>query len=95
MQRDIDIYDFFRWMTFQLQNEQQHVVDLNIQILDALFHIADYRLAFWNTPHAINSLVNVLKKAHQKNLGPQKVYEISFAVWLLTFDDNIAKQLDK
>lgn len=82
-------------MTFQLQHEQQHIVDLNIQILDALFHIAEYRQAFWKTPHAINSLVNVLKKALLKSLGPQKVYEISFAIWLLTFDSDIAKQLDK
>jgi V-type H+-transporting ATPase subunit H len=82
-------------MTFQLQHDQQHIVDLNIQILDALFHIAEYRQAFYQTPHAIHSLANVLKLAHENHLGPQKVYEISFAIWLLTFDTEIAKQLDK
>ncbi|KAI8064318.1 armadillo-type protein [Gilbertella persicaria] len=94
-QRDIDIYEFFRWITFQLQSQHQHVVDLNIQILDALFHIPEYRKAFWNTTHAIDSLANILKKAKEKNVGPQKIYEITFAIWLLTFDKDIAKNLDK
>ncbi|KAI9347485.1 ATPase V1 complex subunit H [Pilaira anomala] len=90
-ERDIDINEFFRWMTFQLQSPLQHVIDLNIQILDALFHIPEYRRAFWNTTHAMDSLINILKKAN----GPQKVYELAFAVWLLSFDEVIAKNLDR
>ncbi|KAG2196715.1 hypothetical protein INT47_009625 [Mucor saturninus] len=90
-ERDIDINEFFRWMTFQLQSPQQHVIDLNIQILDALFHIPAYRRTFWNTPHAIDSLVNILKKSS----APQKVYELTFAIWLLSFDDEVAKHLDR
>lgn len=91
--RDIDIGEFFRWTTFQLQSRQQHVVDLHIQILDALFHVPEYRRAFWETPHAVDSLVNVLKA--NKNSGPQKIYELTFAIWLLTFDEKVAKHLDK
>ena len=91
MERDIDIHEFFRWMTFQLQSPQQHVIDLNIQILDALFHIPEYRRAFWNTTHAVDSLVTILKKSS----APQKVYELTFAVWLLSFDEQVAKHLDR
>ncbi|CEP09165.1 hypothetical protein [Parasitella parasitica] len=94
-QRDVDIHEFFRWMTFQLQSQHQHVIELNVQILDALFHIPAYRKAFWNTNHAIDSLVNLLKNAQTKNIGPQKIYELTFAIWLLTFDKEIAKNLDK
>lgn len=94
-QRDVDIHEFFRWMTFQLQSQHQHVVELNVQILDALFHIPAYRRAFWNTTHAIDSLVNILKNAQTRNVGPQKIYELAFAIWLLTFDTEIAKNLDK
>ncbi|GAA5806858.1 hypothetical protein MFLAVUS_000206 [Mucor flavus] len=90
-ERDIDINEFFRWMTFQLQSPLQHVVDLNIQILDALFHIPEYRRAFWDTTHATDSLVNILKKS----TAPQKVYELTFAVWLLSFDIEVAKNLDR
>jgi V-type H+-transporting ATPase subunit H len=90
-ERDIDIHEFFRWMTFQLQSPQQHVIDLNIQILDALFHIPKYRRAFWNTSHAIESLVNILKKS----TAPQKIYELTFAIWLLSFDTEVAKNLDR
>lgn len=78
-------------MTFQLQSPFQHVIDLNIQILDALFHIPEYRRAFWNTTHAMDSLINILKKAN----GAQKIYELVFAVWLLSFDEIIAKNLDR
>ncbi|KAI8378858.1 ATPase V1 complex subunit H [Choanephora cucurbitarum] len=94
-QRDIDIYEFFRWITFQLQSPHQHTIDLNIQILDALFHIPEYREAFWKTTHAIDSLVNILKKTQEKNAGPQKAYEIMFALWLLTFNKTIAENLDR
>ncbi|KAF1804606.1 ATPase, V1 complex, subunit H [Mucor lusitanicus] len=94
-QRDIDIHEFFRWMTFQLQSQHQHVIELNVQILDALFHIPAYRQAFWKTSHAIDSLVSILKNASSRNLGPQKIYELTFAIWLLTFDTEIAKNLDK
>ncbi|KAI8393735.1 armadillo-type protein [Radiomyces spectabilis] len=90
--RDIDIGDFFRWMTFQLQSRNAPVTELNIQILDALFHIPAYRKAFWQTPHAVDSLVAILKRG---NNNPQKVYEITFAIWLLTFDDEIAAQLNR
>ncbi|KAG2231488.1 ATPase V1 complex subunit H [Thamnidium elegans] len=90
-ERDIDINEFFRWMTFQLQSPLQHVVDLNIQILDALFHIPEYRRAFWDTTHATDSLVNILKKSS----APQKVYELTFAIWLLSFDNEVAKNLDR
>ncbi|KAI9471850.1 MAG: ATPase, V1 complex, subunit H [Benjaminiella poitrasii] len=94
---EVDINDFFKWMTFQLQSHHQHVIDLNIQILDTLFHLPDYRKVFWNTSHAIDSLVNILKAAcaNQKQVGPQKMYELTFAIWLLTFDDNIAKNMER
>lgn len=82
-------------MTFQLQSQHQHVIELNVQILDALFHIPTYRQAFWKTSHAIDSLVSILKNASSRNLGPQKIYELTFAIWLLTFDADIAKNLDK
>lgn len=78
-------------MTFQLQSPHQHVIDLNIQILDALFHIPEYRRAFWNTSHAVDSLINNLKKSNT----PQKMYELTFAVWLLSFDQEVAKNLDR
>ncbi|CDH54650.1 atpase v1 complex subunit h [Lichtheimia corymbifera JMRC:FSU:9682] len=90
--RDIDINDFFRWMTFQLQSRNANLIELNIQILDALFHIPPYRMAFWNTLHAVDTLVNILKKGSS---NPQVTYEIVFAIWLLTFDRDIAANLNK
>ncbi|KAI8140720.1 armadillo-type protein [Fennellomyces sp. T-0311] len=90
--RDIDIDDFFRWMTFQLQSRNPNLIELNVQILDALFHIPAYRKSFWNTLHAMDSFINVLKKG---NANPQVMYEITFALWLLTFDAEIAANLNR
>ncbi|KAG1454585.1 hypothetical protein G6F46_007379 [Rhizopus delemar] len=91
--REIDIQAFFRWVTFQLQSRHQHVVDLHVQILDALFHIPEYRRVFWETSHAIDALIHVLKANTQSD--PQKIYELTFAIWLLTFDPHVAKHLNK
>ncbi|KAG0179240.1 H(+)-transporting V1 sector ATPase subunit H [Apophysomyces sp. BC1034] len=90
--RDLDIDNFFRWMTFQLQSPQPYILDLNVQILDALFHIPTYRKVFWNTSHAVDSLVNILKTGSS---NPQQVYEVTFAIWLLTFDKEIAANLNR
>ncbi|KAI9274571.1 armadillo-type protein [Phascolomyces articulosus] len=89
---DIDIDDFFQWMTFQLQSRNSSLIELNIQILDALFHIPSYRTSFWNTLHAMDSFINVLKKGHS---NPQVIYETVFALWLLTFDQEIATNLNR
>ncbi|KAG2228215.1 hypothetical protein INT45_011007 [Circinella minor] len=89
---DIDIDDFFQWMTFQLQSRNSNLIELNIQILDALFHIPSYRKSFWNTLHAMDTFINVLKKS---NSNPQVIYETVFALWLLTFDEEIATHLNR
>ncbi|KAI7851046.1 armadillo-type protein [Circinella umbellata] len=89
---DIDIDDFFQWMTFQLQSRNSNLIELNIQILDALFHIPSYRKSFWNTLHAMDTFINVLKKSHS---NPQVIYETVFALWLLTFDEEIATNLNR
>ncbi|KAI9322897.1 armadillo-type protein [Dichotomocladium elegans] len=88
----IDINEFFRWMTFQLQSRNQNLIELNIQILDALFHIPPYRKAFWQTIHAVDTLVHILKKGSS---NPQVLYELCFAIWLLTFDQEIAANLNR
>ncbi|KAL0090381.1 ATPase, V1 complex, subunit H [Phycomyces blakesleeanus] len=89
--QDPNINEFFRNITFQLQSRQAHTVELNIQILNALFHIPPYRMIFWDTLHAMNSLVNVLKRGSS---NPQKVYETLFAIWLLTFEKQISTHLN-
>ncbi|KAI8092784.1 ATPase, V1 complex, subunit H [Halteromyces radiatus] len=91
-QRDVDIEELFRWMTFQLQSQKPYVIDLNVQILNCLFHIPSYRLVFWQTLHAMDSLISILL---QNGNNPQKTYEVLFAVWLLTFQSKIAGHLNE
>ncbi|SAM06095.1 hypothetical protein [Absidia glauca] len=91
-QRDVDIEDLFRWMTFQLQSNKPYVIDLNVQNLNCLFHVSDYRLVFWRTLHAMDSLISVLRRGGN---DPQKTYQVLFAIWLLTFQSTIAAQLNE
>ncbi|KAI8876435.1 ARM repeat-containing protein [Backusella circina FSU 941] len=42
---------------------------------------------------SLKKLINVFKKS--KNDGPQEIYEVTFVIWLLTFDKEIAVQLDR
>ncbi|ORX49800.1 ATPase, V1 complex, subunit H [Hesseltinella vesiculosa] len=90
--QDQDIADLFRWMTFQLQQQNAYVVDIHIQMLTCLFHVPDYRLVFWNSLHAPDMLVAIVKQGNQ---DPQKVYETLFALWLLTFHRTVASQLNQ
>ncbi|CAO3596777.1 unnamed protein product [Absidia cylindrospora] len=90
-QRDVDIEGLFRWMTFQLQSTKPYVVDLNVQILNCLFHIPAYRLIFWRTLHAMDSLISVLRRGSS---DPQKTYQVLFALWLLSFQSTIAAHVN-
>ncbi|KAI7867746.1 armadillo-type protein [Spinellus fusiger] len=86
------VYDFFRWITFQLQSRQMAIVELNVQMLSGLFHVPSYRLVFWNTPHAVDSFLHVLMK---KTVTPQRLYEGLFSLWLLTFEKQVCVHLNK
>ncbi|ORY93260.1 armadillo-type protein [Syncephalastrum racemosum] len=89
---DLDMEEFFRWMTFQLQSRNSELIELNVQILDAVFHVPAYRKVFWNTLHAVDTLVNIMKTGSN---NPQFVYETVFAIWLLTFDEEVAIHLNR
>ncbi|KAI8342390.1 ATPase V1 complex subunit H [Chlamydoabsidia padenii] len=91
-QRDVDIEDLFRWMTFQLQSNKPFVIDLNVQCLNCLLHVSAYRLVFWRTLHAMDSLISVLRRGGN---NPQKTYQVLFTIWLLTFQSTIASQLNE
>jgi V-type H+-transporting ATPase subunit H len=80
-----------------------------VQCLESLLARPQFRQAAWKIPPLIHalvlstswvftrliaviiSLVDILKK----NSGPQMNYQVGFCIWLLTFEQNIAEQINK
>ncbi|KAG0052088.1 H(+)-transporting V1 sector ATPase subunit H [Gryganskiella cystojenkinii] len=84
--------ELFRWTTAQLQSKNAAVVDLAVQVLESVFRQRDVRIIYWNTPHAIDALVRILK-VDQPTLQMQ--YQVIYCFWILTFNKEIAQELNR
>ncbi|TFK25032.1 hypothetical protein FA15DRAFT_668906 [Coprinopsis marcescibilis] len=65
--------------------------DIGVQCLESLLARPEFRQISWSTPGLVEALVDVLKK----NPGPQMSYQVAFCIWLLSFETNIAKEINK
>lgn len=83
-----------------------HKRDLAVQCLEALLPRREVRKAVWGIPQIIqgyegktasiptnclSSLVDIIKHGP----GPQMCYQIAFCFWLLTFEQEIAQEINK
>ncbi|CAL1704022.1 unnamed protein product [Somion occarium] len=68
-----------------------HKRDIAVQCLEAILPRPECRKAVWANPSLIPGLVEILKQ----NPGPQMSYQVGFCFWLLTFQQEIAEQIDK
>ncbi|KAF9098852.1 H(+)-transporting V1 sector ATPase subunit H [Mortierella sp. GBA35] len=84
--------ELFRWTTAQLQSKNPAEVDLSVQVLESALRQRDVRLVYWNTPQAIDALVRILK---MENPGPQMQYQVIYCFWILTFNTEIAQELNR
>ncbi|KAK3838263.1 MAG: ATPase, V1 complex, subunit H [Linnemannia gamsii] len=84
--------ELFRWTTAQLQSKNPAEVDLSVQVLESALRQRNVRLVYWNTPQAIDALVRILKV---ENPGPQMQYQVIYCFWILTFNEEIAKELNR
>ncbi|KAG9284085.1 hypothetical protein G9A89_022859 [Geosiphon pyriformis] len=87
-----DLSEFLQWIVLRIKSNNQHVSDLAVQILGSILRVSEYRMKFWNTPQAVDALVNILK---DKSPTPQMQYQVMFCFWLLTFIKEIAAQFNK
>ncbi|KAH9043410.1 ATPase V1 complex subunit H [Lactarius pseudohatsudake] len=62
-----------------------------VQCLEALLPRHEVRQAVWAIPGIVSGLVEVLKS----NQNPQMNYQVGFCFWLLTFEADIAEQINK
>ena len=84
--------ELFRWTTVQLQSKNPAVVDLAVQVLESVLRQRDVRPVYWNTPQAIDALVRILKI---DSPSPQMQYQVIYCFWILTFNTEIAQELNR
>ncbi|KAF9540803.1 H(+)-transporting V1 sector ATPase subunit H [Mortierella hygrophila] len=84
--------ELFRWTTAQLQSNNPAVVDLAVQVLESVFRQRAVRPIYWNSPHAMDALVKILKTEAPT---PQMQYQVIYCFWILTFDTEIAQELNR
>ncbi|KAG0274947.1 H(+)-transporting V1 sector ATPase subunit H [Linnemannia exigua] len=84
--------ELFRWTTAQLQSNNQAVVDLAVQVLESVLRQRAVRPIYWSSPHAMDALVKILKTAAPT---PQMQYQVIYCFWILTFDTEIAQELNR
>ncbi|THH15592.1 hypothetical protein EW146_g4899 [Bondarzewia mesenterica] len=65
--------------------------DVAVQCLGAILPRPEVRKAVWVIPGMIAGLVNILKH----NPGPQMNYQVGFCFWLLSFEQEVAEQINQ
>ncbi|KAJ3501757.1 hypothetical protein NLJ89_g9198 [Agrocybe chaxingu] len=65
--------------------------DIAVQCLESLLSRPDSRKTVWRFPAIISGFVEILKRVP----GPQMSYQAAFCLWLLSFEQEIAEQLNK
>ncbi|KAF9358084.1 H(+)-transporting V1 sector ATPase subunit H [Mortierella sp. NVP85] len=84
--------ELFRWTTTQLQSHNPAVVDLAVQVLESVLRQRDLRPIYWHTPRAMDALVKILKNESQT---PQMQYQVIYCFWILTFNNEVAQDLNR
>ncbi|KAF1796618.1 armadillo-type protein [Mucor lusitanicus] len=90
----VDLSALFNWITKKLTGSINDVVNLVIQELESLLRVNTYRLSVWNTQNAIKELIHRLY-LNKSASTPQIQYQIIFCLWLLTFEKDIAAQINE
>ncbi|EIM82503.1 ATPase V1 complex subunit H [Stereum hirsutum FP-91666 SS1] len=74
-----------------VQGQVPNKRDVAVQCLEAILPRAEVRKAVWAIPGIISGLIQILKNKP----GPQMSYQVGFCFWLLSFEQEIAEQLNK
>lgn len=65
--------------------------EIGVLCIEAILARSDARQAVWGLPGIIAGFIYILKH----NPGPQISYQIGFSLWLLSFEENIAEEMNK
>ncbi|KII88913.1 hypothetical protein PLICRDRAFT_40550 [Plicaturopsis crispa FD-325 SS-3] len=82
---------FLTLLASLVQGSSQDKRDVGVQCLEALLARPECRKAVWSIPSIISGLVDILKEKP----GPQMSYQVAFCFWLLSFEQEVAEQINK
>ncbi|KAI0048224.1 ATPase V1 complex subunit H [Auriscalpium vulgare] len=82
---------FLNTLSSLVQNPSPHKRDVSVQCLEAILPRAEVRKAIWANPSIITGLLEILRSKP----GPQMSYQVGFCFWLLTFEQEVAEQINK
>ncbi|KAJ7286026.1 ATPase V1 complex subunit H [Mycena rebaudengoi] len=85
------LHPFLTTLAALVQGHSPNKSDIAVQCLEALLARPECRKAIWEIPGIIAGLVEILK--HKP--GPQMSYQIAFCIWLLSFEQNVAEDINK
>ncbi|KAF8803618.1 ATPase, V1 complex, subunit H [Phlegmacium glaucopus] len=89
--RPHQIQAFLTVLSASIQGSSTNKRDVAVQCLESLLSRPDYRQEVWRFSGIISGFVEILKR----NPGPQMSYQVAFCIWLLSFEQNIAEQINK
>ncbi|KAK7043755.1 H(+)-transporting V1 sector ATPase subunit H [Paramarasmius palmivorus] len=82
---------FLSTLATMVQSNSHNKHDVGVQCLEALLARPECRQAVWAIPGIVQGFVDILKR----NPGPQMSYQVSFCLWLLSFEQNVAQDINK
>ncbi|KAJ7184178.1 ATPase V1 complex subunit H [Mycena filopes] len=85
------LHPFLIFLASLVQGSSPSKCDIAVQCLEALLARPECRKAIWEIPGIIAGLVEILK--HKP--GPQMSYQVAFCIWLLSFEQNVAEEINK
>ncbi|OJA12032.1 hypothetical protein AZE42_02042 [Rhizopogon vesiculosus] len=82
---------FLKVLASLVQSQSSNKRDVAVQCLEALLARPECRRAVWAIPGIIAGFVEILR--HKP--GPQMSYQVIFCIWLLSFEQDVAEQINK
>ncbi|KAF9052770.1 armadillo-type protein [Panaeolus papilionaceus] len=86
-----DLRPFLTTLATFIQGPSANKRDIAVQCLESLLLRPTCRTEVWKTAGIITGLSEILKR----NLGPQMSYQVAFCLWLLSFEPEIAENINK
>ncbi|OBZ75904.1 V-type proton ATPase subunit H [Grifola frondosa] len=81
---------FLNCLALCVTNPSPNKRDVAVQCLEAILPRTECRKAAWANSSLIAGLVDILRH----NPGPQMSYQVGFCLWLLTFEQEIAEEIN-
>ncbi|KAH7909139.1 ATPase V1 complex subunit H [Hygrophoropsis aurantiaca] len=82
---------FLKVLATLIQGQSVNKRDIAVQCLESLLARPECRRTVWSIPGITAGLVDILRQKP----GPQMSYQVAFCLWLLSFEQNIAENINR